>query len=116
MLVVEDDFGVQGHSENQPERMDAESVAGHLLKADSAFVFLAAHLAELFSGRDVRDRPNRFFEAVKQVVGQTGALAGKALRALDSTVLDDAVATQDTVTQLIGAIRRVGRAAPGATA
>ena len=48
MLVVEDDFGVQGHSANQPERMDAESVAGHLLKADSAFVFLAAHRAKLF--------------------------------------------------------------------
>jgi len=31
-------------------------------------------------------------------------------------VLDDAVATQDTVTQLIGAIRRVRREAPGATA
>ncbi len=34
--------------------------------------------------------------------------------ALDSTVLDDAVATQDTVTQLIGAIRRVRREVPGA--
>jgi hypothetical protein len=33
---------------------------------------------------------------------------------LDSTVLDDAVATQDTVTQLIGAIRRVRREVPGA--
>ena len=53
------------------------------------------------------DRPNRIFEAVKALVAQTGALAGKTRRALDSTVLDDAVATQDTVTQLIGAIRRV---------
>ena len=43
------------------------------------------------------------------MVAQTGALAGKTRRALDSTVLDDAVATQDTVTQLIGAIRRVRR-------
>ena len=43
----------------------------------------------------------------------TGALAGKTRRALDSTVLDDAVATQDTVTQLIGAIRRVRREVPG---
>ena len=48
------------------------------------------------------DRPNRIFEAVKAVVAQTGVLAGKTRRALDSTVLDDAVATQDTVTQLIG--------------
>ena len=37
----------------------------------------------------------------------TGALSGNTRRALDSTILDDAVATQDTVTQLIGAIRRV---------
>ena len=60
------------------------------------------------------DRPNRIFEAVKAVVAQTGVLAGKTRRALDSTVLDDAVATQDTVTQLIGAIRRVRREVPGA--
>jgi len=64
----------------------------------------------------VSDRPNRIFEAVKAVVAQTGALAGKSRRALDSTVLDDAVATQDTVTQLIGAIRRVRREVAGAAA
>jgi IS5 family transposase len=58
--------------------------------------------------------PNRIFEAVKAVVAATGALTGKSRRALDSTVLDDAVATQDTVTQLIGAIRRVRREVPGA--
>ena len=39
---------------------------------------------------------------------------GKTRRALDSTILDDAVATQDTVTQLIGAIRRVRREVPAA--
>src|ERR1700736_3311751 len=60
------------------------------------------------------DRPNRIFEAVKAVVSATGALSGRTRRALDSTVLDDAVATQDTVTQLIGAIRRGGREVPGA--
>jgi hypothetical protein len=60
------------------------------------------------------DRPNRIFEAVQQVVAETGALKGKTRRALDSTVLDDAVATQDTVTQLIGAVRRVRREVPGA--
>ena len=42
-------------------------------------------------------------------MAQTGALTAKTRRALDSTVLDDAVATQDTVPQLIGAIRRVRR-------
>jgi hypothetical protein len=58
--------------------------------------------------------PNRIFDAVKQVVAETGALKGKIRRALDSTILDDAVATQDTVIQLIAAIRRVRRDVPGA--
>ena len=58
--------------------------------------------------------PNRIFDAVKAVVAETGALRGKTRRALDSTILDDAVATQDTVTQLIAAIRRVRREVPGA--
>lgn len=177
---------MQGRSDDQRELLDAESVAGHLLKGDSVFAFLAAHRRELFPeemfadlfpsrrGRpsvasevmasvitlqalhglsdnetvdaltfDLRwkaacglpitagafhsttltywrrrlaasDRPDRIFEAVKTVVAQTGVLSGRSRRALDSTVLDDAVATQDTVTQLIGAIRRVGREVPGA--
>ena len=58
--------------------------------------------------------PNRIFTAVQAVIAQTGALKGKTRRALDSTVLDDAVATQDTVTQLIAAVRRVRREVPGA--
>jgi IS5 family transposase len=60
------------------------------------------------------DRPERVFDAVRDVITETGVLAGKSRRALDSTVLDDAVATQDTVTQLVGAIRRVRRVVPGA--
>src|SRR3954454_11996042 len=59
-------------------------------------------------------QPNRIFDVVKEVVGATGVLTGKTRRALDSTVLDDAVATQDTVTQLVAAIRRVAREVPGA--
>jgi hypothetical protein len=59
-------------------------------------------------------QPNRIFDAMKAVVAETGALRGKTRRALDSTILDDAVATQDTVTQLIAAIRRVRRDVPGA--
>jgi hypothetical protein len=51
--------------------------------------------------------PDRVFEVVREVVTATGVLRGKARRALDSTILDDAVALQDTVTQLIGAVRRV---------
>jgi hypothetical protein len=62
------------------------------------------------------ERPNRIFEAVRAVVAETGVLAGKTRRALDSTVLDDAVATQDSVTQLIAAVRRVAREVPGAGA
>ncbi len=58
--------------------------------------------------------PNRIFGRVKRVVAETGVLAGRQRRALDSTVLDDAVATQDTVTQIIAAIRRVIREVPGA--
>jgi Transposase DDE domain/Transposase domain (DUF772) len=61
-------------------------------------------------------RPNRIFEVVGQVVAETGVLTGKTRRALDSTVLDDAVATQDTVTQLIAGVRRVAREVPGAAA
>jgi hypothetical protein len=59
-------------------------------------------------------RPQRIFDAVREVVAATGALSGKTRRALDATVLEDAVATQDTVTQLIAAIRRVRREVPGA--
>lgn len=62
------------------------------------------------------DAPERIFDAVRQVVAETGVLAGKTRRALDSTLLDDAVATQDTVTQLTSMIRRVRKAIPAATA
>ncbi len=58
------------------------------------------------------ERPERIFDAVREVVGATGVLQGRTRRALDSTLLDDAVATQDTVTQLISAIRRVRRQIP----
>src|SRR5205823_3744079 len=58
-------------------------------------------------------RPHRIFEVVRQLIIQTGAVQGKNRRALDSTVLDDAVARQDTVTQLIAAVRRVAREVPG---
>ncbi|MFF9352359.1 IS1182 family transposase [Streptomyces sp. NPDC014734] len=61
-------------------------------------------------------RPNRVFGAVREVVKATGVLKGKHRRALDSTVLDDAVATQDTVTQIIAAVRAVIREVPGAGA
>src|SRR5579863_3573857 len=51
-------------------------------------------------------RPRRLFEDTKVVAKETGALKGRA-RVLDSTPIYDAVATQDTVTQLRAAIRKV---------
>ena len=44
------------------------------------------------------DRPHRITDAVRQVVEATGVLRGRHRRAVDSTILADAVATQDTVT------------------
>src|SRR6266536_3187545 len=58
-------------------------------------------------------RPHRVNDAVKRIVEQTGVLRGRR-RAVDSTILADAVATQDTVTQLVSAVRRVARQVPGA--
>ncbi len=60
------------------------------------------------------DHPHRINEAVAKVIAETGVLAGRRRRAVDSTILTDAVATQDTITQLIAAIRRVSRVVPGA--
>ena len=42
-----------------------------------------------------------------------GSCVAARKRAVDSTILADAVATQDTITQLVSAIRRVGRIVPG---
>jgi hypothetical protein len=41
-------------------------------------------------------RPQRIFDAVRAVVDQTGILATRHRRVLDSTVLDDAVTKQET--------------------
>jgi hypothetical protein len=60
------------------------------------------------------DRPDRVSGAVAAVIAETGVLRGRRKRCVDSTVFDDAVATQDTVTQLVAAIRKVARVAPGA--
>ena len=60
------------------------------------------------------DRPDRVFDAVAEVIAQTGILRGRRKRCVDSTVFDDAVATQDTVTQLVAAMRKVARVVPGA--
>jgi IS5 family transposase len=59
-------------------------------------------------------RPHRISDAVRRVITETGVLKGRRRRAVDSTILADAVATQDTITQLVAAIRRVARVVPGA--
>jgi transposase len=59
-------------------------------------------------------RPHRINEAVRKVIVETGILWGRRKRAVDSTIMADAVATQDTITQLISVIRRIGRTVPGA--
>jgi hypothetical protein len=51
-------------------------------------------------------RPRRLFEDTKVVAKAAGVMKMRA-RVLDSTPVYDAVATQDTVTQLRGAIRKV---------
>jgi IS5 family transposase len=58
------------------------------------------------------DDPERIFHAVRAVIAETGIIARKHRRALDSTVLDDAVARQDTVTMLVTQIRRVRKLIP----
>lgn len=58
------------------------------------------------------DAPQRIFDAVRAVIAESKVLAGKHRRALDSTVLDDAVARQDTITMLVTQIRRVRKLIP----
>jgi IS5 family transposase len=56
--------------------------------------------------------PQRIFDAVRAVIVESGVIANKHRRALDSTVLDDAVARQDTIGMLVAQIRRVRKLIP----
>ena len=56
--------------------------------------------------------PDRIFDAVRAVIDESGVIARKHRRALDSTVLDDAVARQDTIDMLVTQIRRVRKLIP----
>lgn len=85
-------------------------IAAGLSLADEAF-----HSTVLVLWRNklrASDRPQRIFDAVRAVIAETGILKGKNRRAVDSTVLDDAVARQDTVTMLVAQIRKVRRLIP----
>src|ERR1039457_6977333 len=59
-------------------------------------------------------RPDRVSGAVAAVIAQTGILRGRRKRCVDSTGSGGAVAAQDTVPQLVAAIRKVARVVPGA--
>lgn len=61
------------------------------------------------------ERPRRLFTDTVALAREVGATS-RRVRAIDSTPLHDAVATQDTVTQLRAAIRKVLRTAPKAVA
>lgn len=56
--------------------------------------------------------PDTVFDAVRELVSLSGAVTGRDRHVLDSTVLDDAVAHQDTVTMLGVQIRRVVKLVP----
>jgi Transposase DDE domain/Transposase domain (DUF772) len=58
------------------------------------------------------DRPKRFLDDTKVVAREAGVLRDR-VRVLDSTPIYDAVSTQDTVTQLRAAIRKVLAALAG---
>ena len=48
----------------------------------------------------VSGNPHRIMAAIAAVIAETGVVRGKRRRTVDSTVLDDAVARQETLTQL----------------
>src|SRR5438128_1357662 len=60
------------------------------------------------------ERPKRFLEDTKVVAREAGVM-GNRVRVLDSTPIYDAVSTQDTVTQLRSAVRKLLRALEGSS-
>ncbi len=71
--------------------------------------YVAFHPTSLVGQRNrlrASARPRRLFEDTKVAAREAGALRNR-VRVLDSTPIYDAVATQDTVTQLRAAIRKV---------
>jgi Transposase DDE domain/Transposase domain (DUF772) len=65
--------------------------------------FVHTVLVDMRARLRTSERPDRVFDAVLDVAKQAGLVGRK--RVLDSTALYDAVATQDTVTMIRGAIR-----------
>ncbi len=60
------------------------------------------------------ERPRRVNDAVKKIVAEAGVLRGRRRRAAGSAILADGVSAQDTITQLVSAVRRAAREVPGA--
>jgi hypothetical protein len=56
--------------------------------------------------------PDRISAVIAQIAAETGVLRGKTRRVVDSTILDDAVARQDTVTMIQWQVGRIGRLFP----
>src|SRR5215213_510821 len=80
--------------------------------------YVAFHPTVLVGQRNrlrASDRPRRFLEDTRVVARQAGVIKDRA-RVLDSTPIYDAVATQDTVTQLRAAVRKLLRALPATLA
>ena len=69
-------------------------------------------LCQMRSRLRASQRPRRLFTDTRDLAKQVGLARGK-VRAVDSTPLFDAVATQDTVTQLRAAVRKLLAALPG---
>jgi Transposase DDE domain/Transposase domain (DUF772) len=94
----------------QLETNIAWKAAAGLALSDEAF-----HHTVLVLWRNKLDRsddPKRIFRAVRVVMDESKVISGKTRRALDSTVLDDAVVRQDTVDMLVAQIRRVRKLIP----
>ena len=71
--------------------------------------YVAFHSTVLVGQRNrlrASDRPKRFLDDTKVVAREAGAMRDR-VRVLDSTPIYDSVSTQDTVTQLRAAIRKV---------
>src|SRR6266568_1821053 len=60
------------------------------------------------------ERPRRVNDAVKKIVAEAGVLRGRRRRAAGSAILADGVSAQDTITQLVSAVRRAAREVAGA--
>ena len=105
---------LEGLSDRQAVRQLETNIAWKaatgLALSDEAFhhTVLVLWRAKLNASAD----KDRIFKAVRAVMDASGVIKGKTRRALDSTVLDDAVIRQDTIDMLVAQIRRVRKLIP----